>query len=176
MDTKEKEKFLNNHVVISLPDDDADSSGAATLFAIPRDAIQAWIKMTPMLSEAMNDLKLAATKAWVAENPAEALKALKGRVEDMDMSSVQSLMERPEFSKIYSTIVVAAILDMRKTWGIEDFHKDYAITDPEKARELVDDQPWKSYKNGRGWADREAGNETLTVQDDGSVHMHLTED
>ena len=71
MDTKQKENLLYNNLIILLPDDEDRVDGPASLVMVPRDAIMAWIKMTPELSEAYKTLQLHMIKKLMMTNPAE---------------------------------------------------------------------------------------------------------
>lgn len=169
MDTRKKELIQRDNFIILLPDEDHSSKGPATLFMVPKDAVKAWVKITPELNEAMDKAKkLAFNKAFEAY-PDKMNKFMNGDDSQLDDELFDSIMADPQFKKVITTIHVAAMVDLRNTMGHEEFDGSYVVKDPEILEEFVERADWSAYDSTGGWAtgesvkdkvsyDRESGN------------------
>ena len=85
------------------------------------------------------------------------------------MSFADVLLKDEDFKKTYKIIAIAALIDLRKTMGFDDFSEAYTVKDPELIEEFTQNSEWSSYETGDGWSKAENTKGKFDIQVDGSA-------
>ena len=159
-------------MIILLPDDENTLEGPATLYMVPREALNAWVKITPELNEAMEKVrKLAFSKAFQI-HPEKMKKFMEGDDSQLDDDLFESIIEDPQFSKVMTTINIAALIDYRNTLGHEEFDKSYRVSDPDIMETFVAKSKWKAFDSHEGWSTgEEVNNKVHYDKESGNVSV-----
>ena len=162
MDTRKKELLQRDNFIILLPDLENSTDGPATLYMIPKDAITAWVKMTPELNEAMEALRKMAFGQAFKLHPEKMTKFMNGDDSQLDDELFDSIMADPKFKKTITIIHIAAMVDYRNTLGNEEFDDSYKVKDKEIIEEFVEKAEWNAYDSTDGWATGETVKERVS--------------
>ena len=153
-------------MILMLPDEEGASNGPATLYMVPRDAIRAWIKMTPKLNDVLTSLQRLAYDQAMREHPVEMEEWLE---KDGDDSFIDKIMMSKGYVKVFTSLSIAAVVDYRETLGKEEF-EEYAVHDPEILEEFYSDTNWRGYTPEDGLTEKYQGKERFEYED-GKVTM-----
>lgn len=152
MDSTKKDQLQTNNLILLLPDDAEKSDGPATLFMVPRDAINAWINITPELNEALEKLRAIIISKAVKKDPEKMKHFLLNEEVPLDDTLINDIMKDGDYLKVMTTISIAALVDLRNTMGHDEFNSSYTVTDREIIEEFTTNASWKLYDPTEGWA------------------------
>lgn len=163
MDTTKRDEILKNFVLIALPDDEKNVNGPATLYQVPREAVVAYVKMTRDLNQQQEVLEDTAVKEAIKSNPAAFAEFVAGKKTGVKTSTkfMEDVLNEQRYVNAFNTILTVGIMGMIKEWGINEFRRDYAVTDHEVISDFMESGYWTTFEPGKGWGEEGDANERM---------------
>ncbi len=171
MDTDKKTELIKTFDIVSLPDSVDNPHGPATVYKIPKNLVQAYIKMTRELRMQQEDLMKRIVAEALRADPRGMLTAAFAGADDPPPSMIE-VLAREDVQRALDTMTTVAIIHYREWWGYEEFKNDFGVVTQDEIDELMEaGMQWSTFKPNEGWQAPGDFIENVDVEEDGSMSI-----